>query len=182
MADIVSATDNTVTPGANAPQVADPTSVPVATNTAITSPTRVQKQKTLPSFITSRSLGQVITSSATGLGNALFANFVVPNSTSGVFTLKVANVNKQVILAVPDVSVYIGSQPSDATQWPTAAVGGGNLPVYVMNDFGQTDNVNVVTRVVVRNNTGSDQSITVAIRWRIITNSASALPNQSLFS
>lgn len=135
-------------------------------------PDRVSQQQIIPGFVRTRALGNIIDSSVSGLGNALFGKGIVPNGFSGVFNLTVASSLNQVILAVPDVSFYIGSVAA-ANQWPTAAVGGGNFPIYVTtNDFGQTNNVDVVTRVVCRNNSGADQTVIVAVRWRIIANAA----------
>lgn len=143
-------------------------------------PTRVNQQITLPDFIKNRSLGNIITSSHTGLGAGLFVNYTVLNGTSTVFYLSVKNNAGQVILAVPDVSIYQNSISSD-NEWPNGNIAGNNFPVYVKNDYGTTDNVNVVTQVVARNNSGIDQPIVVAIRWRIITNSAATQQNQNLF-
>lgn len=132
---------------------------------------RVNQQYIRPQAVKDRNIGPIVTSSHSGLGNADFVTATVPNSSSRNIYFTLTDKQGRVMLAVPDVSVYIGSV-TDANQWPTSTVGGGNFPVYVMNDFGQSDNVNVVTHVVCRNNTGVDQTIVVACRWRIVVNPA----------
>lgn len=142
---------------------------------------RVQPHDLVGQVIGGSKVGDVIT------GNPATTNLGAGTS-SGVFTLlntKTVRVAftlsdnfRRVVLAVPDVSVYLGSI-STANHWPTDAYNMVTLPVSAMNDWGNTDNVNVVNRVVITNNTGSDQDLVVVNRWRIITNSSVSLSGQA---
>lgn len=133
---------------------------------------RVKQQDLLPAAVKQRLLGNIITgypeSLAPGSG-VITAAYGLSDSTTGYFTNVLSDNFGRVILAVPDISIYIGSI-SATTQWPNASVGMGNMPIHIRNDWGKTNNVNVVTEIAVRNNTGSAQDVIVVLRWRIITN------------
>lgn len=133
---------------------------------------RVKQQDLLPAAVKQRLLGNIITgypeSLAAGSG-VVTAVYGVADSTTVYFTNVLSDNFGRVILAVPDISIYIGSI-SAANQWPNASVGMGNMPIHTRNDWGKTNNVNVVTEIAVRNNTGSPQDVIVVIRLRIISN------------
>lgn len=135
---------------------------------------RITQQDLTPGSVKARNISNAVTSSHSGLGNGLAASITVPAAQSGnfVFTLK-DNLNRT-ILAVPDVSVFPESVTA-ANQWPNSTYGMGTMPVTVMNDWGLSDNVGVVTRVVVRNNLTSDVFVTVVCRWRMVVNQTAGL-------
>lgn len=135
--------------------------------------------------------------SPTALSNRLFTNlvsfsdvivvpFVVANATSSAVTSTIADNYKRIILAVPQVSIYIGITNTSqiladgSNQWPTAAVGGGNFPVYFNPfDWGRSDDLNQVTRITCRNNTGSDQQVLAVIQWKMLTVPSSTPSNNT---
>lgn len=134
---------------------------------------RVNQQQLLPAAIKERLLGNIISgnpvSTEAGSGNA--STLTIPDASTGYVRNTLTDNFGRVLLAVPDISVYIGSI-SAATQWPSdsLSIGMGNMPLHVRNDWGRTDNVNVVNEIAIRNNTGSSQDVIVVLRWRIITN------------
>lgn len=179
---IVNAADNTVNPERDNPLQIVPSSH-VVDNKDIaevsSSQNRVPQQKVIPNAVQTRMIGSLFSDNPSGinLGTANFSTSIVPNSSSVTFNFSINNPNNNQLIAPPDVSVYIGGVISSSTQWPTQAVGGGNFPVYITpSDWGLSDNLTVVTRVTCRNNTGSDQLVTVAVRWRIITFPITAQP------
>lgn len=112
---------------------------------------------------------------STNLGSGVYSNSTVPNAASGNFLFRFSDQYNRVILGVPDVSIYVGSSIIPANQWPNASYGMGNMPITYMNDWGLSDNVGIVTRVVVRNNSGADVNVFVVVRLRTITNSSPTL-------
>lgn len=130
---------------------------------------RTAQQNILPTAVQSRFLSQIITTSP------ITWNYInIPNSSSGKFVFAVNNNQNQQILALPDVTAYVGitdiSQISNASEWPTAAIGGGNCPIYInSSDWGLSNGINSITKVVVRNNTGNPLDAVVVVQWRIIT-------------
>lgn len=132
---------------------------------------RVNQQEMLPAAIKERLLGNIITGNPPSFepGSGNVATITIPDAATGYIRNTLIDNFGRVLLAVPDISIYIDSI-SVANQWPTATIGMGNMPIHSRNDWGRTDNVNVVSEVAVRNNTGSSQNVIVVLRWRIITN------------
>lgn len=133
--------------------------------------TRISQQKILPTSITNRFYSQLVSFS-----DVTYTPFTVPNGSSAVLTSTIVDNASRVILAIPQTSIYIGinnhSQilPNGANQWPTSLVGGGNFPVYFNPfDWGQSNDVNQVSQVICRNNTGSDQQVLGVVQWKILT-------------
>lgn len=132
---------------------------------------RIGQLDVKPSAINTRAIGNLVDSSSPGLGRGSVASLTIPDSASGTFAFTLTDNQKRVVMAVPDMSWYIGSI-SPATQWPNATYGMGNMRSAVWNDWGSTDNINVVTKLIVRNDTGSAQLVIAVCRWRIIRNAA----------
>lgn len=132
--------------------------------------------------ISAGKIGDIITGNpaSTNLGTGLSsgaATIADASSLSYIFTLT-DNYNR-VLVAIPDIAIYVDGS-AVANQWPNTTYGMGNMPITWFNDWGLTNNVNTVTRVVVRNNTGGSRSVTVIVRWRLITNSTAALNGPGL--
>ncbi len=133
---------------------------------------RVNQQRMLPTAVPTRVLGQIIsgapesTTPGTGVSSGVLT---IGNGNTATIQYTTSSVLNRTLLAVRDVGVYLGSI-SDATQWPNATINMRTFPISIYNDWGQTDNVNVVTRVHLYNNTGSSQNIIVVSRARIIIN------------
>lgn len=169
------ATDKVVNPATSSPDVTkfdyrpeNPPIVPIRIDT------RTSQQELLPNSVQVRQIGSLFSDvpNTVNLGVAIFSTSVIPNSSTGVFNFTVADNAGRQIIAPADWSAYIGSV-SAANQWPTSfpgGVGAGGMPIYAtLSDFGMSNNLNVVTRIIVRNNTGSTQTVIVAVRWRIVT-------------
>lgn len=136
---------------------------------------RVNQQQMLPAAIKQRLLGEIIGSSTGTVkaGSGTSSTSTIPDATSASFLFTTTDNFNRVILVVPDVAIYVhatAATVSSANQWPNATYGAGNMPVTVINDWGLTNNVNFVCRVVVRNNTGGSVNVIVVYRGRIITN------------
>lgn len=175
---MVDATDSIIT-SSNAQMVATDS---LTNNDPLTTDTgRVSQQKVLPTSISPRLLGSIISSSHSGLGAGAFSSFSIPGVTSGKFDFTVADKLGRTILAIPDIAVYVNTLTA-ANQWPNATYGMGTLPITVFNNWGETDNVDTVTTVVVRNNTPNPVFVIVVCRWRIITNPVSTLPQANASS
>lgn len=146
------------------------TILPIAPDLSPVDNSRLSQQYVRPSAVKSSGLGPIVASSASGVGNGLAATATIAGSGNNqIFNFTVADKKGRTILALPDVSVYINSITT-ANQWPTSSYGVATLPVTVMNDWGLTDNINTVTRVVVRNNNVASVFVIVVCRWRVITN------------
>lgn len=132
---------------------------------------RTNQQQVTPSAIQPRLLGGLFSNNPTSsaLGTAIKLNTIIPNSSSGSFKFQFSDPQGREIIGVPDVAFYIGSVDS-STQWPNANFGMGNMPTSVFNDWGLTDNKNVVVRATIRNNSGADQLVYCYCRLRIIVN------------
>lgn len=137
---------------------------------------RITASRIRGQIISGSKVGDIITGNpaTTNLGFGNVAEGIVTNATSTEFILQLSDNFHRVILAVPDVSIFVGFI-DPTTQWPNPTYGMGNMPCMVFNSWGYSNNVNVVTSVVVRNDTGADINVIVAYRWRIITNSSAAL-------
>lgn len=132
-------------------------------------PPRVTQQQIQPTAIANKFLSNLMTFS-----DLVAIPFVALNGQSTIATATLTNNNKQPIFAIPEISVYIGisniSQISNLTEWPTAAVGGGNFPIYFNPfDYGHSDGANQVARVTCRNNSGADQPCLFVVQWRVLT-------------
>lgn len=130
---------------------------------------RVSQQRILPTALANRLFSQILSFSDT-----TNATFLAPNAQSTTITATLSNNNNQPIFAIPEISVYIGistiDEISDLNQWPTAAVGGGNFPIYFNSfDYGQASDNDQVARVTCRNNTGAAQQILIVIQWKVLT-------------
>lgn len=143
---------------------------PLAPNTMAA---RVSQQTVLPNSVQQRLLGQIITSNpaSNSLGSGIQIPIVLVNNTTSITTIKVSNNLGKTIIAIPDISLYTSQTVlSNATQWPGNGFGLSNMIMTVMNDWGTTNNVNVTTRVLIRNTSGADAPSTIVYRYRIITN------------
>lgn len=138
--------------------------------------TRMAAHRIIGQATSGSKIGDVVSGSpaSTNLGTGTALTSTIADATSGTFNFTVTDNFSRVLLAVPDMAVYIGT-PSAATLWPNTSFGMGNMPIAFFNNWGLTNNVNVVHTIVVRNNTGSPQTVTVIGRFRIITNSTPAL-------
>lgn len=143
---------------------------------------RINQQQILPGAISNRFLNNLISSS-----NTTNTPFVVANGTSTTLICTLVDNFNRIILAIPQISIYIGiSDPMQATAantWPTAAIGGGNFPVY-FNPFsyqGVTGN-NQVARVTCRNNSGADQQVLATVQWKLITVPSKTTNNSTGFN
>lgn len=148
---------------------------------------RVNQQRMLPTAVPTRILGQIISGNpdSTQLGSGNFVTdsgtttLTVANATSLTISLSLNDNFNRVIFAIPDFTIYTDTTTpgtptiSSADQWPNSTYGMGNMPMSTWNDWGSGNNVGIVTKVVIRNNTGSDRKIKVIYRFRIITNPTS---------
>lgn len=135
---------------------------------------RTNQQAVLPNAVQSRLLGNLFASEPAGteLGTGVIATTDIATLTSSQFDFTVVNNSGLELVAIPDVAVYVGEINSD-NEWPNSTYGMGSLPITVFNNWGLTNNKNVVTTVVVRNNFGTlVADVSVIIRWRLIVNAA----------
>ncbi len=133
---------------------------------------RINQQRMLPTAVPTRILGQIIGGepASTALGSATTATSTIPDASSGTFLITTADEFKRVLFGAPDVSIYIGSV-TDANEWPNATYGMGNMPIsFFPGVWGLSDNANVVSRLVIRNNTGGSVDVIIKYRIRLITN------------
>lgn len=138
------------------------------------SSTRTNQQSIIPLAAQPRNLGNLLSSEpqGTALGTSINNEIDLPILESANFTFTVASSDGSEIIAVPDVAFYIG-QPGSGSFWPNDIYGMGSMPAMVYNDWAQTDNLNVVTRAIIHNNTGYTQHVIAYCRWRIIANPGS---------
>ncbi len=141
---------------------------------------RTNQQQVIPTAIKVRLMGDLFSNnpSSSAPGSAIKASGTIPNSSSGTFLFTLTDNAGRELIAVPDIAFYIGDVTSD-TQWPNASFGMGNMPTSVFNDWGETDNKNVVTRATIRNNSGAAQLIFCYCRFRIIANPGLSSSSQS---
>lgn len=130
---------------------------------------RISQQRMLPNSLANRLFSQLVSFSDT-----VSLPLVITNGTSSTINATIMDNDNRIILAIPQVSIYIGidniGDISNLNQWPTQAVGGGNFPVYFNPfDYGHVSSPDQVSRVTCRNNTGSDQQILAVIQWKILT-------------
>lgn len=135
---------------------------------------RTNQQQVLPTAIKNRLLANLFSNNPASdeLGSAIKLSGVIPNNSSGSFRFTFSDPDGRELIGVPDVAFYINNVNSDS-QWPNAAFGMGNMPTSVFNDWGLTDNKNVVVRATIRNNTGASQLVFCYCRLRIIANPGS---------
>lgn len=134
--------------------------------------TRIGQQGIRPASVTSRLLADIFSSEpeSDALGTAVTGTFnALPDGSSVHFIFTVSNTAGLTIVAVPDVAFTV-----NGADWPNATHGLGTTPVVVFNDWINTDNHNVATRVAMRNNSGSPIDVVAYVRWRIIANPAPA--------
>lgn len=151
---------------------------------------RMAAHRIVGQAMSSSKVGDMITgnpaSTNIGSGNLVVDNtgstsLTITNSSSITANITLTDTFNRVLLAVPDIAIYTDvTTPgtptiSVADQYPNTTYGMGNMPIAIWNDWGLSDNVNVVTRVVIRNNTGSDRKVKIVYRFRIITNASVAL-------
>lgn len=134
---------------------------------------RVSQNGFLPSAVRGRALGDIVESSHAGLGAGDSASLTIPASTSGNFRFTLTDNLNRTLFAKPDLAWYIGSV-SATNQWPNSSYGMGNMPSMYFDDWGSTNNVNTVTHLVVRNNSGAEQLVIAVCRWRVIKNAAAS--------
>lgn len=132
---------------------------------------RINQQQVIPTSIKVRLLGDLFSNNpeSSAPGSAIKASATLPSSSSGTFLFTVTDNTGRELLAIPDIAFYINNTDS-ASQWPNANFGMGNMPTSVFNDWGETNNFNVVTRATIRNNSGSAQLVYCYCRFRILAN------------
>lgn len=135
-------------------------------------PGRINQQQVLPSAIQTRLIGNLFSNnpSSEQAGSGIRLEGVIPNNSSGRFTFTLSDNQNRELIATYDIAFYIGEDANDSTQWPNASFGMGNMPFVVYNDWGLTDNRNIVARAVMRNNSGANQNVICYLRFRIIAN------------
>lgn len=135
-------------------------------------PGRINQQQVLPSAIQTRLIGNLFSNnpSSDAPGSGIHATLALPASSSGSFIFTISDNQGRELIAVPDVAFYIGEFINASTHWPNSSFGMGNMPIAVFNDWGLTNNKDVVTRAIIRNNTGAEQIVTCYCRFRIIAN------------
>lgn len=138
--------------------------------------TRVIQQRIIPNAIQTSMIGNLFSSNPGGttLGTANFTSGIASNGTSTVVNFTVSDNQGRQLIAFPDVSVFTNatdpSQISPDTQWPNNNFAGNNFPVFINpSNWGNSNQHDVVTTVVMRNNSGADVPFVIAVRWRIIT-------------
>lgn len=144
-------------------------------------PERINQQRVLPSAIQTRLLGDLFSNSPPGneLGAGIRGTINVPNNASGTFRFQLDDSQGREIIAVPDISFFVGEFPTADNLWPNSRFGMGNMPTSVFNSWAHTNNKNVVTQAVIRNNTGADQIVTCICRFRIIANPGASTSSSS---
>lgn len=174
MADITDAQDNiNTTPRPSTPasvnSIDDVPAFPKTENQP-----RTNQQQVFPAAIQPRLLGSLFSNNPVDetLGSAVKLVGTIPNNTSGSFKFTFSDPQGREIIGVPDVAFYINATDG-SSQWPNATYGMGNMPTSVFNDWGLTDNKNVVVRATIRNNTGAQQIVYCYCRLRIIINPGS---------
>lgn len=132
---------------------------------------RTNQQQVIPTAIQPRLLGNLFSNNPTSsaLGTAIKLSTPIANSSSATFLFTFSDPQGREIIGVPDVAFYINNVSSD-NQWPNGNFGMGNMPTSVFNDWGLSDNKNVVVRATIRNNTGGTQLVYCYCRLRIIVN------------
>lgn len=135
-------------------------------------PSRINQQRVLPAAIQTRLIGNLFSNnpSSDAQGSGLQATTIIPNSSSASFIFTLTDNQGRELIAVPDIAFYVGDEVDPSFQWPNRDHGMGNMPATVFNDWGLTNNKNVVTRAIMRNNSGSDQNVICVCRFRIIAN------------
>lgn len=136
--------------------------------------TRTSQQTVLTNAVQTRLIGGLFSDQPDNLALGQSANFIshtINNNTTTIFTLPVSSPNGQQIIAFLDTSLYF-NEVSAENEFPSiiAGVGPSNFQYNVYNsDWGLSDNLNVVSRVICRNTSGSAKFIILAYRWRILT-------------
>lgn len=130
---------------------------------------RTNQQQVIPTAIKTRLLANLFSNNpdGTALGSAIKLRASVPTGFTVTFIFNLSNPDGRELIAVPDVAFYF-SNPTSNNQWPTGTLNMGNMPASVFNDWGLTDNKNVVTRATMYNNSGATQLIYCYCRFRII--------------
>lgn len=146
--------------------------VPIQSVTQDYTPGRVNQQQVQPNAVKSRLLTETIITAnpvSDALGSGIRLSATLDALQTADFDFYVNNEAGLTLFGSPDVAVYIGSISSD-NLWPSNGYGMVTLPVSVFNNWGLTDNRNVVTSVFVGNNSGSIVTVFVVLRWRLILN------------
>lgn len=136
---------------------------------------RVNQQSMLANAVTSHVLGGIISGNPESLKAGSGVSFTdsgltsIPNGESRTITTTLSDNFGRVLLAMPDEAIYINGTAA-ANQWPNATFNMTNVKVSFWNDWGYTNNINVVRRVSLVNNSGGAITVTYIYRWRIITN------------
>lgn len=130
---------------------------------------RIKQQNLIPNAVKGRNLGRVIQETATGT-----ASITLSNGQETTFTITTQSINRGVLLfCIPDITLFVGS-----VALGNALPGGANVTssayqvVFLGNDWGSTDDNNVVTKVFVRNVSAGTQTIILKTQSRVITNTA----------
>ena len=133
----------------------------------------------LPGSTTKQQLGNIVTVSHKPGEAYLYAD-TIPTSTTGIIRVEVRDDYGRVFLPQPECAVYtgvsstVGTMPQ-ANAWPNASYAMNNFPVSIIPlDGAYSDDTHSVTTFAIRNNSGADVPVVVAVRWRLITNSASS--------
>jgi len=146
--------------------------------------TRLQANRIAGQAIHASKVGDMVTGNpaSTNLGSGNSTGIqTIPDATSLSVLFTLTDNFGRVVMAIPDIAIYTDTTTpgtptiSAADTWPNSTYGMGNMPITSFNDWGATNNVNVVCRVVIRNNTGSQRAVIVVNRWRVITNASVSL-------
>lgn len=128
---------------------------------------RIKQQNITPGSIQTRSLGNIILS-----GSTVTSTTTLNNNQQVVYTITTSTKNPNAkTFVVPDITIYQGSV-ANANSIPDGAnVTATNYQIIFMgNDWGQTNNINTVTKVYVRNISAGTQTIILKLISRVITN------------
>ena len=133
---------------------------------------RVVQQRMLPTAVPTRILGRIIQTEpeSLALGGAITGATTMADASNSLFTFTLTDAFSRMLLSTPDISIFIGSVTS-ANKWPNATYHMGNLPIsFFPGDWGDTNNTNVVSKLILRNLTGAPVDIIVKYRTRVIIN------------
>ncbi len=139
-----------------------------------------------PGSVRQTAVGNLVSSSHAGLGNAAFSAQLLPAMTTNQVNFILTDALARTVSGQPDVALFTGitdpSQiaPDNSNQWPNVNFGLSNMPWMPYQNWGITDNVNTVTSVAIRNNTSNDVNVVIAVRWRLVTNQSATFEQSAI--
>ena len=134
--------------------------------------TRVNQQAVLPTAVQTKTFSNLIQTNPSPTWLYVPTAAAVSHARNFTFTPQTSGQEQQV-LAVPDMSLYIGitdiSQVDSSAQWPRTGFDVQSFPVFFINsDWGMTDGVDQVARIAWYNNSGSYQDVLIVCQFRYI--------------